>query len=421
MKIFEQSDPRTLPFWHFFRRIETELSYERWIDKYKLFMQGISELCEMPGPDGAIPLGSEVKFRRFCKFLYLQDPRHEARFDELLTEAIEIEQKKWGDLFQQDILEAQKSNTRQEEAKVERPDENQMPKSNNKATKPQGDTKSDHKKGAEQTMTSGPNTVYLKYGKAMRMETAESGSAGNSMAPRFLQTDEYFPLTRREMIKSWQYLRLKEKTGFMEQLDIKSTIQKVAAEGIFTEPVFRTGYANREDAIIILADTRGSMTPFEGLTDRLIETAKSPEGGHKNAPVFYFQNYPTGYLFAQRNLSQPVKFAEALRLSNPAVTYAVIISDAGAARGNTDTERVKVRTDFSRIFLKELQKYTSKIIWLNPMPMHRWKGTAAELIAHPPPSSERHTAPNVMLSVLDDNHFHFQTALHLLRLAGRSV
>jgi uncharacterized protein with von Willebrand factor type A (vWA) domain len=318
-----------------------------------------------------------------------------------------------------DLLEAQKAESIQQEANIESKP-NQSPSPKPETPTPQNNQQNQNQTDSTYKPVTDPDTVYLKYGKAHSMDKPPSGNTGNNTIPRFLQTDEYFPLTRREMIKSWQYLRLKEKSGFMEQLDLKATIQKVAAEGVFTEPVFKTSYANREDAVIILADTRGSMTPFEGLTDRLIETARSEEGGHKNAPVFYFQNYPTDYLFVQRNLSQPVKFADALRLSNPAVTYAVIISDAGAARGTKDAERVKTRTDYTRLFLKELQRYTSKIIWLNPMPMHRWEGTAAHHIAHPPPH-ERHPAPSVMLSVLDDNHFHFQTALHLLRLAGRSV
>ena len=413
-----KGSPHELPFWHFFQRIEKELSYERWIDKYKLFVQGITELCALSGANGTIPWGTEAEFRRFCKFLYLQDHRHEARFDELLTEAIEIEQQKWKSYYEKiDFEEQMKANQTQPSQDVQAPQKpsNENSASPNAPTPPDNEAKEEANKTTNPTQT---DTVYFKYGNVFSIDQPSTSESATNI-PRFLTTDEYFPLTRREMIKSWQYLRFKEKSGFMDNMDIVATVKQIAAEGVFTAPVFKSGYANREDAIVILADTRGSMTPFEGLTDRLVETAKSEEGGHKNAPVFYFQNYPTGYLFAQRNLSKPYKLAEALRFSNPAVTYAVIIGDAGAARGNTDPDQIKTRAHFTGIFLKEVQKYTSKIIWLNPMPSHRWKGTAAEQIVNLR-NSEIYAAPNVMLSVLDDNQFHFQTALHMLRLAGRS-
>jgi uncharacterized protein with von Willebrand factor type A (vWA) domain len=409
-----------LPFWHFFHRIEKELSYERWIDKYTLFLKSITDagLLRTGDAGSIIPDGQEAEFRRFCKFLYLQDHQHERRFDELLTEAIETEAKMWRQLA---ALSAAAAATK--EPQPAEPAPAKPPITPPVTPPPAGTPKPPAPEDTEQTTISGESTLYFKPGAAKSWEETDPDQAAGSMGLRYLHSDEYFPLTRREMTKSWQYLRLKEKRGFQQNLDVAATVRHIAVEGIVTEPIFQTGYANRGDTIIILADTRGSMTPFEGLTDRLIETARGA-GGHPNAPVFYFQNYPTGYLYRKRNLSEPVKITEAFLKCNPAVTYAIIISDAGAARGNTDAVRVQQRTAMTRLFLAELQKYAARIIWLNPMPVHRWKDTAAARILDgeygktavgekPPP------LPDVMLSVLDDNSFHFQTALHLVRLNKR--
>ena len=405
----DNTNPVQLPVWHFFHRLEKELSYERWIDKYKLFLHGVTELVRFAGEEGVISGGKEQEFRRFCKFLYLQDHRQEARFDELLDEAIRIETGKWAQWA-----------SRQDAPPPPAPT---PPPAASGSSAPPPATPTDAEQAPPPPVVPAPDEhglhpVYFRYGKAFSTDQG-SRVTEQPTVPRFLTGDEYFPLTRREMVKSWQYLRFKQKEGYTDRMDIPATVEKIARQGMFTEAVFKTGYINREDAVIILADTRGSMTPFEGLTDRLIETARN-EGGHSLAPVFYFQNYPTGYLFKQRNLTKPVKIAEALAAAHPSVTYAIVISDAGAARGTTQTERVQTRTAFTRQFLGELQKYTAKIIWLNPMPTHRWQGTAAEAIAYPP-SDARHPAPHVMLSVLDDNHFHFQTALHLLRLANKNT
>jgi|GEM_PF-956006 len=408
-----------LPFWHFFHRLEKELSYERWIDKYKLFLSAITDagLLRTGDHGSIIPDGQEAEFRRFCKFLYLQDYNQEHRFDELLTEAIQTEATLWRQTAERISAEIQaKEKTRTEPV---------QPKTTGKsppvAPPPEPQNTATHQE-QEQEIPGGESSMYFKPGDAKSWE-ATNPTQNDALGLRYLHSDEYFPLTRREMTKSWQYLRLKEKHGFQNNLDIPATVKRIAASGTVIEPVFKTGYANRGDTVIILADTRGSMTPFESLTDRLIETAKG-EGGHPNAPVFYFQNSPNGYLYQRRNLSEPVKITNAFLKCNPAVTYAIIISDAGAARGNTDPERVRQRTEITRQFLAELQKYAARIIWLNPMPSHRWKDTAAARIMDPefgkaaangPPPP----MPNVMLSVLDEHSFHFQTALHLVRLAAK--
>lgn len=395
-----------LPFWHFFRRLEKELSYEPWIEKYKLFLQGITELGLLSERQDFIPGGTEQAFVQFCKFLYLQDVRDEKRFEEILKEAIQVEKKEWAEWIREveplDIEEDPEKNPEKDSGS------NNFPSS-------QGNSKEETPTDSnEEPETETPQSIYLQYRPAFSYEQGQ-GISVNPVAPRFLDSDEYFPLTRREMVKSWQYLRIKKKSGFDNQLDMAKIVDQVAVQGIFTSPVYRPKLVNRNDALVIFADTRGSMTPFEALSDRLIETAKG-QTEHPNAPVFYFQNFPGGYVFKARNLSEPIPLAEALRSSNAKVTYAIVISDAGAARGVSDEEVIANRAKMTQQFLKILQQHTSKIIWVNPMPRHRWANTAAERIAFP----EKFTAPapDVMLSVLDEKSFHFQSALHVLRLAS---
>jgi hypothetical protein len=62
----------------------------------------------------------------------------------------------------------------------------------------------------------------------------------------------------------------------------------------------------------------------------------------------------------------------------------LIVSDAGAARGSFESERVE-RT---QVFLNQLKRSVRRYAWLNPMPNHRWKGTTAEDIARLVPMFE---------------------------------
>jgi uncharacterized protein with von Willebrand factor type A (vWA) domain len=202
------------------------------------------------------------------------------------------------------------------------------------------------------------------------------------------------------MIKAWQYLRRKEKSGFSNRLDITATVDQVAKSGLLEKPVYQHSFVNRKDTLLILADSRGSMSAFSDLNNRLIQTAKG-EGGHKRASVFYYKNVPATSLFKQPNLTDRIPISEALLSCNPNLTIAFIISDAGASKGNKDQKRISHRIKETRNFLKILEQRTAHIVWLNPMPKHRWKNTAAEWIV-------QEKSITAMIPLLEQGEYNFQ-------------
>jgi uncharacterized protein len=391
-----------LLFWNFFKAIEQSLSYERWIDKYKLFVNALH--------NGLIPLEDDLKsFRALCNVLYLQDHRDQKRFNELLDIAIRFEGERLEKMLRAGLERA-------ERAAIERP-----------AAIPQAPPKVDSgdtlelpalpgMEEAEEEEDDGPLPPPKEKQKEKAVETGEMyyktpwNISSNEHTDeerygdeaRFLHSDEYFPLNRRNMVKGWQFLRYKERTDNSPELDVPATASKIAREGLFLEPVFKQGLRNRQDTLIILADVHGSMAPFHELSARLIYTAQH-EGGHARAPVFYFQNFPTAYVYRKPNLSVPVKIDEALRQSNSSVTTAVIISDAGAARGNTDRVIIERRQQQTAAFLAEVRKRCAKVLWLNPVPRHRWENTAAAGI------------PKLnMVPMLEQDTYNFQDTLRAI-------
>jgi hypothetical protein len=58
-------------------------------------------------------------------------------------------------------------------------------------------------------------------------------------------------------------------------------------------------------------------------------------------------------------------------------TGVLIVSDAGAARGNFNEDRV----EYTVKFLKQLEQSVSYYAWLNPMPNDSWQNTTAGDIA----------------------------------------
>ncbi len=386
-----------LLFWHFFQAIDRSLSYERWIDKYRLFLQTLE--------GGYIPYDEELcAFKQFCRVLYLQDIRDEARFNQLLNIAIEKER----DLLLQALNDARPA---QEKTAAPRdsptpppPAPPQEEDDDRPASAPdiEDDMMDDYLKEDEAVQPE-PKTWYYKT-PLLYKDIENVQDEKRFTAPTFLHTDEYFSVTRRTMVKGWQFLRNKESSISTQEIDVPATTFKIAQQGLFLEPVYQPGVRNREDTLIILADVRGSMTPFHELTNRLIYTARH-EGGHPRAPVYYFQNCPLGYVYRKPNLAEPVKIKEALLKANRNVTIAIVISDAGAARGNTNPTRIAERTQQTKHFLDFLHSTCAQVIWLNPVPKHRWEQTAADSIQH----EVLH-----MASVFEQDVYNFQDILRTI-------
>lgn len=192
--------------------------------------------------------------------------------------------------------------------------------------------------------------------------------------PRLSLLTEYFPVTRRQMKQCWRHLRRPVREGPHEELDVTATVEQVGRHGILLEPVLRPRRINRAE-LVLLIDQDGSMVPFHALSRQLIETAQ--RGGRlRQAGVYYFHDYPAGYLYHDSARVEAQATADVLASIGEQVAV-LIISDAGAARGHFDSERV----NDTRGFIGELRQFVRYYAWLNPMPIDRWPSTSAGEIA----------------------------------------
>ena len=82
---------------------------------------------------------------------------------------------------------------------------------------------------------------------------------------RFNFSNEYFPVTRRQMKQSWRHLRRLVREGPREELDVAATVEKVSHQGLLLEPVLIPHRINRTQ-LLLLIDRDGSMAPFHALT-----------------------------------------------------------------------------------------------------------------------------------------------------------
>jgi len=185
----------------------------------------------------------------------------------------------------------------------------------------------------------------------------------------------YWPITRRMMAYRWRYLRRPRPDGPADVLDVPATVECVAREGFFLSPVYRRRQRNHA-RLALLVDQEGSMVPFHRFARDLVETALA-ERTLPQVEAYYFHNLLAEEIYLDPYLTGRVKRDDVLA-SFDDETSILIVSDAGAARGFRRRERIRGTT----AMLCELNRQTSLLAWLNPMPADRWRGTSAEIIAH---------------------------------------
>jgi uncharacterized protein with von Willebrand factor type A (vWA) domain len=214
-------------------------------------------------------------------------------------------------------------------------------------------------------------------------QTMQSALASRDLSTqRFLVSDEYFPVTRRQMKQSWRHLRRMVREGQAVLLNVEATVKKLAREGVLLEPVLEARRINRTE-LLLAVDQEGSMVPFHALSRRLVETAV--RGGRLGkAGAYYFHNCPQEHFYLGPELVEAKTIQEVLAPLPRSYAVALVFSDAGAARGGLNEERV-VMTDE---FIRSLKTRVRHIAWLNPMPESRWPGTTASAIARLVPMFE---------------------------------
>lgn len=191
----------------------------------------------------------------------------------------------------------------------------------------------------------------------------------------------YWPMTRRSMGYFWRYLRRTRADGPMDVLDLRATVEQAAQVGIFLGPVYRRREVNHAHLMLFL-DQEGSMMPLHRFTRDLVETAQE-DSTLEQLGIYYFYNVPGTHVYEDEALAKPILLSQVL-MHCDSETSVVIISDAGAARGQRQMKRLRETT----MFIAQLKRRTNLIGWLNPMPRSRWVNTTAGLLSRLVPMAQ---------------------------------
>lgn len=182
---------------------------------------------------------------------------------------------------------------------------------------------------------------------------------------------DYIPITRRSLMTSWRYIYPTLNAKSSKVLDVEETIQKIGKTGFFLEPVFKN--TKIKDRLILLLDVSKSMIAFRSLSERVANTALNINV-RKNVNKFYFAETPDiKNLFRDVTLNEKVQLINILENNLEINDTLLVISDAGAAKGIRENKRVNETLKF----LNKIKSSVECIVWINPMPIKRWRRNTA--------------------------------------------
>ncbi len=220
-----------------------------------------------------------------------------------------------------------------------------------------------------------------------------------------------FPLTYREVAQAWRRLRQPVRTGPPIELDLDATIARRCHQGIATEIVLAPRRRNTA-RLLLLVDRQGSMLPFHEFVAEVC-AAIAQAGNLENVALYYFHDTPAagadeniltqldqlypkldavlpeiaplteGILYEDGDLFQPRDLQTILHRDAEGAAV-VVLSDAGAARSSYDLLRLLDTV----AFLKALQTYTNRCVWINPLPERYWRHSTADQIRRYAPMFE---------------------------------
>lgn len=207
-------------------------------------------------------------------------------------------------------------------------------------------------------------------------------SNGSSFQDTPLSTEAVFcmtprpPVGLRRAVRTFRALRRPVRMGISTETDIPATITRVCSEGYLVRPVLKLRWENLS-VLRVLLDYGGSMTPFSPVLNPIVEALQSEgKAGRLRVEFYYFHDCPANGLFSSRSLADPVDLEQFFAAPSQGISI-LLISDAGAARGDYDGRRI----DDTRCFMERLFKFSPRLAWINPVPALRWSGSSAEGIA----------------------------------------
>ena len=226
--------------------------------------------------------------------------------------------------------------------------------------------------------------VLLSFseGKGFPLQMREEKKESLKEEYLFIFSDKYFPISTRRAIQIWRRINTKRLTFPTRKIDIEGIIEQIARQKFIEKIIFQKE-SEVWHKVVFLMDCYTNMTAFQSLGDHLYRTyqlgnptAEAVRYYYLNCPIKSLEEDETSFqFFLNKSCTASISYTNLIKQNGP--TSLVIFSTAWINDSLTDMKLIEHFLNFLNI----VQKRGINIIWLNPYPTHRWKGTMAEFFS----------------------------------------
>lgn len=336
-------------------------------DSYADFAIGVDSYVELlDAISGGFGVENPEALRRTCSLLFvnsnLQQESFDLHFDICLEWAKELER----------VVALEEAETKGDVVEQKKYDHEKKDQEQTKLDKPEPSEKVEKASENEEAQSGREQVQRGSYKASPEEQGLIELELLSNVKPSMVVVGNYEPASKRDFDQTLRTVRDRyEKVGQLDEIDIDKTIARLTSQGFLETPVYKAKLVNTS-ALVLMIDVGGSMLPFERYAGRLLGATQHLS----EVQTYYFRNAPGKVLFREPELLSPIKVTDALaQLSSR--SKVLVFSDGGAARGTESLERLEK----TRTFFDLLYGHVEDVVWLNPMPVHRWRNTTAEHIA----------------------------------------
>jgi len=304
-----------------------------------------------------------------CETLWLKNEKDRLTFNDCFNRSIQIQKSRLDHILnpekETDIQKIEKKEAVEPDFGVS--DKKLTDKSDSKSE----DSSISEEDKSLQNEDEGFETLYLSMGSSGYKKEIEKDKTVDLTEKKFHFSERNFlPFVERPLQILWRNLRNTQYEPDLENVDVEACIDYFSKNGVLSD-IFYTQKTTNITQLITLVDVGGPMKVFKWLSNQLVGIVSS-ELINKS---FYYENVPIPYVFSDINLEKEIEW-ESFMNTELINKYVIIISDADSVKGIYNDRKIKTISNVvAQIYLT-----AKNVVWLNPMPFHRWQTSSASKI-----------------------------------------
>jgi uncharacterized protein with von Willebrand factor type A (vWA) domain len=186
----------------------------------------------------------------------------------------------------------------------------------------------------------------------------------------------------RQLGVALKKLRVLDRTGPEDRLDLEGTIDRTARDGGELHVVFERPRENRL-SLLLAMDVGGSMEPHRALVDRLFSAAHGIQH-FKHFDHVYFHNCVYERVYADARFQEEIPLHELFRRFDRE-TRLVLVGDAHMYPGELTAPYGAIdwteRNEHPGVtYLERVRDHFRHVAWLNPMPDRAWSAPSIRIV-----------------------------------------